>query len=196
MILLLIALLFPPTLYLLIYLQFSKNIFTSKTVESSEFALVFGAGLEKDASPTDILQDRINIAINLLMTNKVNKLVMSGSSTSGSISEPQAMLQNTIKAGIPKSKIILDEKGNSTFESLINFSREYLDKKVILITQKYHLPRALLLGRMLHIDAQGCVANSINFSTLRTTLWTIRELIALPYNLIKYLIYKMKVMFS
>ena len=124
--------------------------------------------------------------------HKVDSLFLSGSGVIGGRNESSVMVESVIKAGIPKNHIFIDKNGSSTLTSLINFSCDFPDSKVILLTQRFHLPRALILSELLEMDAVGCIANYLSFSRRKRILWSIREIFALPYNLLKFAVYKVQ----
>lgn len=161
-------------------------------IENFEYALVLGAGLEKNGQPSDILMDRIVSAMDIFNTHKVKILIMSGSQRRD-YDEAGAMQKAAVSHGIPGAAILVDRSGNSTFQSCLFVRNELNPSKVVIITQAFHLPRSILLQRLLGVEAYGISANNFSFSVLKKAFWYSREFFALPYNLLKYLIYLIKV---
>lgn len=174
--------------HLLLVLSAKKYIIDLKEVDHFHFALVLGAGLEKDNNPTDILMDRVQAAVFLYQNHKVDYLIMSGAARRGK-DETAAMAAAAVACGVPQSAILQDQLGYSTFESCRNFLRNQSPADVIIVSQAFHLPRAILLQRWLGIPAFGYAARVYHFSPYKTAYWTLREAFALPFNLMKYLIY-------
>ena len=176
-------------LYAYVFLKTYSRIFP-EDMPGSKFTLVLGAGLEKNGLPTDILSDRVETAVILLHQNKTNSLVLSGSVSPQNFSEPESMRDLALSLGVNSSKLIIDKYGKTTFDSLINIA-EYSGNEIItIVTQKFHLPRALWLANSLKIDAYGVPANIYKFSTFKTFVWYLREILALPVNLVKIMFNK------
>ena len=162
-----------------------SRIVNLENVPVSKFTLVLGAGLEKNGLPTDILSDRVETAVKLLIQNKTTTLVLSGSVSPQDFSEPESMSNLALSLGIDRSKLILDKNGNTTFDSLINIADYSENEIVTIVSQRFHLPRALWLANSLKIKAYGVPANIYKFSAFKTGFWYLREILALPINLLK-----------
>jgi len=78
-------------------------------------AIVFGAGLRRDGSPTTVLADRVSTAVSLYQQGKVNTLLMSGSSNKTGYDEAAAMLEFALQLGVPQEDILVDSKGDRTY---------------------------------------------------------------------------------
>jgi vancomycin permeability regulator SanA len=178
-------------LYTVIWLQSRHYIRSLDEVEPAEYVLVLGAGLEINGAPTDILKDRVEKSVILYKANIVKSLIMSGSNFRGK-DEPGAMQSMAIALGVPQSAILVDRQGISTIHSCINLKNRFDPENVIIVTQYFHLPRAIFLQRMLGIQAIGIPADIYKFSLYKKGYWLFREFFALPYNLIKYIIYKIR----
>jgi vancomycin permeability regulator SanA len=157
-----------------------------------KYTLVLGAGLEKDGRPTDILSDRVKTAINLINHNKTDFLILSGSSNPQNFSEPESMRKLALSQGVYKSKLILDIQGKTTFDSLVNILKVSGIDQLTIVTQRFHLHRALWLAESLGIKSNGTPANNYEFSILKTGYWYLREVIALPVNYFKLLLFSFK----
>lgn len=177
-------------LFLYIVIRTNSKIFHFEKVPFSQYSLVLGAGLEKNGLPTDILSDRVKTAINLLNNNKTDFLILSGSTNSHSISEPESMRNLAQSLGVYPSQLILDDHGKTTFNSLINLSKISNNHHFTIVTQRFHLPRTIWLAESLGLTVCGIPANIYKFSTLKTAYWYLREIIALPVNYLKLIIYR------
>lgn len=162
-----------------------SRIFDLENLPSSKFTLVLGAGLEENGLPTDILSDRVETAIKLLTHNKTAFLVLSGSTSPHNFSEPESMSNLAQSLGVDKSKLILDHQGSTTFDSLTNIADYSGNEVITIVTQRFHLPWALWLANSLKINANGIPANIYKFSDYKTAYWYLREIFALPINLLK-----------
>jgi len=174
-------------LYAYVIFTTRSRIFDLDNVPFSRFALVLGAGLEKNGLPTDILSDRVETAINLLDHNKTSFLVLSGSVSPQNFSEPESMSDLACSLGVDKLKLILDHQGKTTFDSMINIADYSENEMVTIVTQRFHLPRALWLANSLKINAFGIPANIYKFSFFKTAFWYLREIFVLPVNFLKIL---------
>jgi vancomycin permeability regulator SanA len=148
-------------------------------------AIVLGAGLKRDGCPTDILSDRVLSGVRLIKAGKVKKLILSGSKKLHNYDETAAMLSLAAQSGIVETQIEIDDRGNSTFESLVNFKRNNPKENLVIITQNFHLPRAIWIARVLNIDTFGFAAHLYRFSRVKIFVWALREFIAVPFNLVK-----------
>ena len=124
--------------------------------------LVLGAGLRSDGSPSSMLQDRVQVACELydsvLSAERTVPLLMSGDHT-GDYNEVGAMKDLAIRLGVPSEDVFLDHEGYSTYESLCRAREVYGARRVLIVTQEFHLPRALFIARELGLDAVGVAAD-------------------------------------
>lgn len=181
-----ILVILPFFFYLLTLFLTRNKILSRECLRESDYALVLGAGLKKDGSPTRLLEERVLTSIEAIKTEKIKKVIFSGSINHKGNSEPIAMQNIAESQGVSSDQIEVDENGKSTFDSCINFLLSNYPQPVILVTQLFHLPRSLLICHLLKIDAYGLPANSLNYSIPEQFWWFTRESIAVPYNLYKY----------
>jgi SanA protein len=138
-----------------------------------EVAIIFGAGLRRDGQPAAVLRDRLDTGIALYHNGLVKKLLMSGQ-----IPEPAAMLAYAIEQGVPAADIWLDEDGLRTYDTCYQANNSFNLNEAILVTQAYHLPRAVYLCNALGVEAQGIIAYQSNYWRGATTVWQVRESLA------------------
>jgi SanA protein len=149
-----------------------------ETVPSARVALVLGAGLNRDGTPGVVLQDRVSKAAELYFSGKVEKLLMSGDNTSLNYNEPAAMQEFAISIGVPEEDIILDYAGRRTYDSCYRAQAIFGVDKLIVVTQAYHLPRALFLCNAFDIEGYGVPADEANYRLRFYTFWWTREIFA------------------
>ena len=125
--------------------------------EEYDGILVLGAGVRADGSPSDMLRDRVTVAVELYKTTGV-PLLMSGDHT-GNYNEVGVMKALAVEMGVPSEDIFLDHEGFSTYESLYRATKVFGARSVLIVTQEYHLHRALYIARELSMDAQGVSAD-------------------------------------
>ena len=141
-------------------------------------AIVWGAGLNRDGSPGVVLRDRVRTAVELYFDGRVQKLLMSGDNSTESYDEPGAMRDFAISLGVPEEDIVLDFAGRRTYDSCYRAQAIFGLERAIVITQAYHLPRALFLCNASQIDADGVPADDANYRLRYYTFWWVREILA------------------
>lgn len=149
------------------------------TVEESPFAraaIVFGAGLQRDGTPSPVLKDRVSAAVQLYQQGKVEKLLMSGDNRFEDYNEPAAMKSYAVDLGVPENVIVLDYAGRRTYDTCYRAKHIFGLEEALLVTQKFHLPRALFTCRGLGIEARGVSADLRDYHTNSLRFWNTREL--------------------
>lgn len=141
-----------------------------------DVAIVFGAGLWRDGSPTPVLRDRIETAAKLYTSGKVKKLLMSGDNRFQNYNEPGAMQAYAIELGIPDEDIVVDYAGQRTYDTCYRAREIFQIDEVILVTQSFHLPRAIYTCNSLGIKAMGVPANNRQYRRGSTIFWNLREI--------------------
>jgi SanA protein len=126
----------------------------------------------------------------LIKANKTAILILSGSSKTKEYSEPKSMKSLALSLGIKKSNLVLDLQGKTTFDSCLNLRNFENLIQITIVTQRFHLPRAIFLAEMMGFKANGTPANLYKFSLYKTVYWYIREIFAFPINMVKLLIYR------
>jgi len=175
--------------YVYVLVTTSNRILPMDELHDFIYAIVLGAGLESDGTPTDILSDRVLSAVNLVKAGKAKKMILSGSKSRHDYDETIAMQNFAVRLGVSQNQIETDHVGNSTFESMVNFKLHFPGKDVVIVTQNFHLPRAIWIARSLGINAFGFAAQIYHFSTVKTLYWGVREVFALPFNMLKLFIH-------
>ena len=156
----------------------STRIYTADTVPTERVAIVFGAGLTRDGQPTLILKDRVRTAAQLYLGGKVQKLLMSGDNRFVNYNEPEAMRQYALSLGVPDDAIVLDYAGRRTYDTCYRAKAIFGLSSALLVTQQFHMPRALFLCDMLGIQAVGVKANNYWYWPPLMLIWNIREQLA------------------
>lgn len=154
------------------------SIYTAGTTPARKVAIVFGAGLLRDGSPTPVLRDRVATAAGLYFSGKVDKLLMSGDNRFPDHNEPGAMREYAIRIGVPAEDIILDYAGRSTYETCYRASQIFQVDSAILVTQRFHLPRALYLCNALGTPSVGVPADQRQYRQRSLLYWNMRETVA------------------
>jgi SanA protein len=157
-------------------LRSSHIIFSPGLAPSRWLAIVFGAGLKKDGTPTSVLADRVFVAAELYHQGKISKILMSGSASGSTQNEPDAMRKLAIQLGVNPEDILLDTGGTRTYETCRRAKEVFNITDAILISQRFHLPRALGICESLTIDAVGVSADLHHYGTLTKLFWQMREI--------------------
>jgi vancomycin permeability regulator SanA len=139
-------------------------------------AIVFGAGLWRDGSPTPVLRDRVATAAQLYFDGKVEKLLMSGDNRFIYHNEPEAMRQFALSLGIPDEDIVLDYAGRRTYDTCYRARSIFGIEDAILVTQSFHLPRAIYTCNMLGLPGIGVPADQREYRKHSLVYWNTREL--------------------
>lgn len=126
--------------------------------------LVLGCAVWADNQPSPMLRDRLDTAIALYREGAAPKLLLSGDNSIAEYSEPDCMLQYTLAQGVPPEDIFLDYAGFSTYESVYRSHAVFKADRMIVVTQKYHLYRALKACDALGIDASGVASNQQKYA--------------------------------
>jgi vancomycin permeability regulator SanA len=152
-----------------------RQIFDERDLPRMQTALVFGAGVEPDGSPSVMLGDRLDIAVRLYRTGKVQRLLLTADDLPGDRETP-AMLARVLGAGVPRDRVIVDNGGFSTRDSCIRARTVFGLRSATLVTQAYHLPRALFVCRTYGVGGVGVGAADWGKFTLATMVpHTLRE---------------------
>jgi SanA protein len=125
--------------------------------------LVLGAGVGSNGVPSPILRDRLDKGIELYQAQISNRLLMSGDHGQVDYDEVNVMKNYAISLGIDSSDIFMDHAGFSTYESLYRAKFVFQVKKVLIVSQKEHLYRALFIAESLGMDAIGVAAEDIHY---------------------------------
>jgi len=120
---------------------------------------VLGAGLQSNGKPSHMLEDRIKVGVDVLDRTGADYILMSGDKSGEYYDEPAAMKKYAEEMGVDPSKILIDDKGFSTYESMTRVKDEYGFDNVVVITQRYHLYRALYIAEDAGIEAVGVSAD-------------------------------------
>lgn len=136
----------------------TKNQILTETeaskLEDIDCILVLGAGIWGD-KPSPMLEDRLLQAISLYEDNVSTKLIMSGDHGRKEYDEVNIMKDFAIKKGVPSENIFMDHAGFSSYESVYRAKEIFKADKIVIVTQEYHLHRALYIANQLGIEAYG-----------------------------------------
>jgi len=121
--------------------------------------LVLGAGVYANKYPSNMLEDRLLEGIHLYKLGVSDRLLMSGDNSKVHYNEVKVMKDFAIKSGVPSEHIFQDHAGFSTYESMYRARDVFAAKKIVIVTQDYHMYRALYIAKALGLDAYGVISN-------------------------------------
>jgi vancomycin permeability regulator SanA len=154
------------------------KVYSVSDVPVRRVAIVFGAGLWRNGSPTPVLADRVTQAANLYFAGKVEKLLMSGDNRFVDYNEPEAMRRLAISLGVPNDAIVLDYAGRRTYDTCYRAKVIFKVDQAILVTQAFHMPRAIYLCNRLGVDSLGVDSDLQTYRKSSLLYWNARELFA------------------
>ena len=162
-----------------------KQIIThedSSNLKDIDCIIVLGAGIWGD-KPSPMLEDRLLEAISLYQNNVSSKIIMSGDHGRKEYDEVNTMKNFAIEKGVPSEDIFMDHAGFSSYDSVYRAKEIFKAEKVIIVTQKYHLYRALYIANQLGIEAYGVGADPRKY--VGATYREFREILARNKDCIK-----------
>lgn len=165
--------------------RYQAQIFTVVQAPRLPAAIVFGAGLRRDGSPTPVLFDRVRVAADMYHQGKVGRLLLSGSLGAYGRDETAAMRQLALELGVPESALVLDKLGTRTYQTCLRAKSEYGIQAAALVTQRYHLPRALATCEGLGLQAVGVAADLRTYHPRAQAFWELREMPATAIALLE-----------
>lgn len=170
-----------------LYVRISTNKQIIKENDYAELSnidciIILGAGIWED-KPSHMLEDRLLEGIKLYQNNISEKIIMSGDHGRKEYDEVNVMKNYAIEKGIPSENIFMDHAGFSTYESIYRAKNIFNAKKVVIVTQKYHLYRALYIANQLELEAYGVEADPRQYAG--GTYREIREILARNKDFVK-----------
>lgn len=143
------------------YVLTSGEDSTSKIadVPETEVAIVLGAAVEADGKMSTMLADRVEQAAALWHAGKVRKILVSGDHQSWSYDEPDTMRKALVRDGVPPRDVFEDHAGFDTWATMVRARSIFGVRKAVVVTQGFHMPRALFLAEEAGIDATGLTSD-------------------------------------
>jgi vancomycin permeability regulator SanA len=155
--------------------RYAARIHAVESAPSRPVAIVFGAGLRWDGRPSRVLMDRVRVAVDLYQRGRVEKVLLSGSVGPAEYNEPEGMRAVALDLGVPERDLWLDFGGSSTLETCLRARWEFGVLDAVLVSQRFHLPRALAICDALGIEAVGAQADLSRYGIHAQRWWALRE---------------------
>ena len=148
---------------------------------------MLGAGINWDGSPSAVLKDRLDTAIALYNEGVATKIIMSGDNSDASYNEVMAMALYAEKQGVPADAVFCDHAGLSTYDSMYRLRHVFGVERCVVVTQEYHLYRALYDARSFGIDAYGVPGDKSTYDHMddyekREVLARVKDFVAVLTN--------------
>lgn len=140
------------------------DVEAAKELGDVDCIIVLGASVIDSDTPSLMLKDRLEKGIELYYETDIPKLLMSGDHGGVYYDEVNVMKNYAIKKGVPSSDIFMDHAGFSTYESMYRAKEIFGAKKVIIVTQEYHLTRAIYIAEALGLEAYGVPAEDVRYA--------------------------------
>lgn len=167
--------------------RYGRYIYPPEAVPRERVAIVFGARIYPDGRPSPMLEDRLETAVRLYRAGVVQKLLLSGDGRLEDYDEPGRMMDYIRERGVPREHIQPDFAGRRTYDTCYRAREVFGLDSAVLITQQFHLPRALFTCHRLGLEVVGVAADQQRYSP-RSLAWSqLREIPALLVALVDVL---------
>jgi SanA protein len=151
--------------------QYGKLIYAAADVPEERVAIVLGARVYSNGRLSGMLRDRVETGVALYQAGKVQKLLMSGDNSSLDYNEPDAMMAHAVAMGVPPEDIQPDYAGRRTYDSCYRARAIFGVEAAVIVTQAFHLPRALFLCNQLGVQSVGVAADQRPYDP-RSLAWS------------------------
>ena len=158
-----------------------------QTSLNADAIVVLGAGINWDGSPSAVLKDRLDTAIALYTEGVAPKIIMSGDNSDSTYNEVMAMALYVEKQGVPKDDVFCDHAGLSTYDSMYRLRYVFGVERCVVVTQEYHLYRALYDAHSFGIEAFGVPGDKSSYDHMddyekREVLARVKDFVAVLIN--------------
>jgi vancomycin permeability regulator SanA len=161
--------------------RYRERLVAADRAPAEPVAIVFGAGLESGTEPSPILAERLDTALALYRARTASSLLVSGDSSDRYHDETKVMRRYLVEHGVPESSVMEDPAGASTYDTCYRARATFGISHALLVSQSFHLPRALFIAESLGIDAWGVAADSERSGR---SAYELRELFSRPVALL------------
>ena len=146
---------------------YGRDIYSTSEAPAEQVAIVYGAAVYGNSRLSTVLRDRMDTAIELYQSGQVQKILVSGDNREATYNEPGAMMTYAIQRGVPQVDIQPDYAGLRTYDTCYRAKHIFQVESAVLITQDFHLPRALFTCNALGIEAIGVTADRHTYRAAR-----------------------------
>jgi len=160
-------------------LRGARRIVKREEAPRAKVAIVFGAGITSQGEPSPVLAERLDTGVWLYEHHRVERLLLTGNSERHH-DEVGVMSRYVVGKGVPQSALLTDPKGESTYESCRRAVTVFHLSQALLVTQRFHLPRALFIAESEGMTVHGVAADQLRE---RSSPFVLRELFSRPWAL-------------
>ncbi|WP_067597477.1 SanA/YdcF family protein [Nocardiopsis listeri] len=153
----------------------SEHRYDVEDVPERPVALVLGAGVRPDGIPSHLLAQRLELAVELYEVGRIEAVLVSGDNGVEHHGETDTMRDYLIEAGVPADRIVGDHAGFATWDSCVRATEVFGVEEAVVLTQDFHVPRAVGMCRAAGIDAVGVGDNSFGERAMATVYGWMRE---------------------
>ena len=140
--------------------SYKKYIYNIEDIsKEDDVIIVLGAGVRVDGTPSDILVDRLETSVDLYSRGMDKILLLSGDHEEDSYNEVRVMKDYVMKYNLDEKRVFMDHAGFSTYDTMYRAKKIFKANKAVIVTNEYHLPRAIYIARRLGIDAYGVASD-------------------------------------
>lgn len=158
--------------------QYRPHVYDVSSAPAGQVAIVFGARVFPDGRLSAMLRDRVETAVRLYEAGKVEKIIFSGDNRFEDYNEPGAMMAYAAARGVPREAMQPDYAGRRTYDTCYRARDVFGVETAVLVTQGFHLPRALFVCDSLGLDVSGVIADISTYSTYARRRLRLREVAA------------------
>lgn len=151
------------------------RIVDAATVAPRDVAIIFGAEVLPDGHPSRYLRGRLDLGASLYREGKVRVLLVSGDDDAAHHFEARSMKRYLVRHGVPASRVVVDAHGLDTYDTCVRARRVFGVSEAIVVSQTYHLPRAVTTCRAVGVDAVGVGDGSLRTTSPRWAGFSRRE---------------------
>ena len=131
----------------------------AEKLEDVDCIIVLGCLVKEDGTPSNILEDRLKTGVKLYKNGVAPKIIMSGDHSSEQYNEVASMKNYAVSAGVPSEDVFMDHAGFSTYETMYRAKEVFGAKRVVIVTQEYHLYRSIYIAEKLGMEAYGVASD-------------------------------------
>jgi SanA protein len=148
------------------YVSISSNKKIYKDLNSlpdKDYGVLLGTSkYTKNGKINVFYKNRIDAAKDILINDKISRIIASGDNRNFRYNEPMKMQQDLVKSGISEDRVIIDPDGFRTLYSMLNIAKKYNIKEAIIVSQRFHLQRAIFIGKFLGLELIGYEAKNVS----------------------------------
>ena len=162
------------TIIILVVLFFTFDMYVSissnkkiyqdlNSLPDKDYGVLLGTSkYTKNGKINVFYKNRIDAAKDILINDKISRIIASGDNRNFRYNEPMKMQQDLVKSGISEDRVIIDPDGFRTLYSMLNIAKKYNIKEAIIVSQRFHLQRAIFIGKFLGLELIGYEAKNVS----------------------------------